>query len=241
MEKIIKGYVLKVVPYQESNLIVTLLTKEGIDIFKARGVLKPTSKNAPSCQLYTYGEYTLSYKQDGANKTLTSGVVLSMIPSLYTDLKVSTLLGLLAETITKNDDFLDGYNVFEVVFNHLKEGNCNYATIIAIVLKLNAMESGIPLDADSCVRCGSKKNIYTVSYDDGGLLCAKCAYDLHKLDRTVSYIQNFRYVVKANIRNINDFSLDLVVAKNLIIDLFDYLEKNAGIYFKSRQMVLQLV
>ena len=61
MSKIYQGIILKVVPYKESDAIVTLLTKEeGFISFKARGVFKINSKNASSLQLYTIGEYKLA-------------------------------------------------------------------------------------------------------------------------------------------------------------------------------------
>lgn len=241
MERIVKGYVLRIVPYKESNAIITLLTDAGLESFMARGVLKPTSKNAASCQLYTYGEYQLSYKTDGSHHNLVSGVSLKVLPQLYENLKYSALLGLIAECILKNDDFEEQFNVFDIVFNHLTSGKCNFVTIIAIVLKLNAIYSGCNLEADGCVRCGTNKNIYTVCYDEGGLVCASCAQQLHKFEKSPIYIKNFRYVVKANIEHIDQFELDPIVSKSIVVDLFDFLEKNAGVYFKSKSMILYLI
>ena len=64
MSKIYQGIILKVVPYKESDAIVTLLTKEeGFISFKARGVFKINSKNASSLQLYTIGEYKSTLKE----------------------------------------------------------------------------------------------------------------------------------------------------------------------------------
>ena len=241
MERIIKGYVLRIVPYKESNLIVTLLTEAGLETFMARGVLKPTNKNASSCQLYTYGEYQLSYKTDGSNHTLMSGIALKTLTKLYENLKYSALLGLISECILKNDDFEEPYIVFDTVFNHLYDDKCNFATIIAVVLKLNALYAGCNLVADSCVRCGSNKSIYSVCFDEGGLICSSCARELHIYEKSPTYIKNFRYVVKANIEHIDKFEIDPIVSNSLIIDLFNFLEKNAGIYFKSKSMILYLI
>ena len=241
MERIVKGYVLRIVPYKESNSIITLLTEEGLETFNARGVLKPTSKNASACQLYTYGEYQLSYKTDGSNQTLMSGVALKTLTQLYENLKYSALLGLVSECILKNDDFEEPFVVFDTIFKHFAEGKCNFATILAVVLKLNALYCGCNLEADGCVRCGSNKSIYSVCYDEGGLVCASCARELHIYEKSPLYIKNFRYVVKAQIEHINKFELDPIVSKSIIVDLFDFLEKNAGFYFKSKSMILYLV
>ena len=241
MERIVKGYVLRLVPYKESNSIVTILTEAGIESFMARGVMKPTSKNAASCQLYTYGEYQLNYKTEGSHHTLSSGVALKTLTQLYENVRYSVVLGLISECILKNDDFEEPYLVFDTVFKHLYSGNFNFATIIAIVLKLNSLYSGCNLEADGCVRCGSSKSIYSVSYNEGGLICASCARELHIYEKSPAYIKNFRYVVKAEIEHINKFEIDPVVSKSIISDLFDFLEKNAGIYFKSKSMILYLI
>lgn len=241
MEKIVKGYVLKVVPYKENNTIITLLTNEGLETFNARGVMKPTNKNSSSCQLYTYGEYQLSYKQDGGNNTLMSGISLKTLSSLYENIKVSAVLGLLSESIIKNSDFENGFDIFDIVFNHFASGECNFSTIIAILLKMNAFYVGCDLEADCCASCGTTKNISTVCYDEGGFLCSKCALEMHKVERSVNYVKNFRYIVKAEMKHINSFRLDETVEKALITDLFDFLEKNAGVYFKSKSMILYLI
>jgi hypothetical protein len=47
--------------------------------------------------------------------------------------------------------------------------------------------------------------------------------------------------VKANIEHIDKFEIDPIVSKSLIIDLFNFLEKNAGVYFKSKSMILYLI
>ena len=63
MNKIYHGIIIKVVPYKESDAIISLLTKEeGVISFKARGVFKINSKTASSLQLFTIGDYTLEYK-----------------------------------------------------------------------------------------------------------------------------------------------------------------------------------
>ena len=77
MSEIYQGIILKVVPYKESDAIITLLNKEeGLISFKARGIFKINSKNASSLQLYTIGEYKLESKLDYSNKTLSSSSII---------------------------------------------------------------------------------------------------------------------------------------------------------------------
>ncbi len=43
-EVVVNGIVIKQVPYGENDAIITCLSENGIVAFKARGVLKPSSK-----------------------------------------------------------------------------------------------------------------------------------------------------------------------------------------------------
>ena len=43
-EVVISGIVIKSIPYGENDAIISVLTKDGVVTFKARGILKPSSK-----------------------------------------------------------------------------------------------------------------------------------------------------------------------------------------------------
>ena len=117
MQKIYQGIILKSVPYKESDVIITLLTKEeGLISFKARGIHKINSKNASVVQLYTIGEYKLDEKTDYSNKTLISGSSIYFPLVIYEDLKYSCLLSFISETIINfKDEYSEAYEIIETV------------------------------------------------------------------------------------------------------------------------------
>lgn len=238
MNETVQGYVIRTTPYQENSVIVTLLTKDGQVSFKARGAMKTPSKFASLVQPYTFGNYQLSFKTEIANKTLEAGEIITILPTLFTDLQTSVLLTFITESIIRNPDLPQAYEIFDIIFNHLKTKN-NFATIIAIVLKYHLFYCGCYLTADECVACGKTKGIVTVAYDEGGFLCEDCNRHLHLPYKDPLYLKSFRYVMKADIININDFSIDKSIEKELISDLLEHLEKNSGLNFKCKNLILK--
>ena len=95
--QLVKGYVIRNVPYGESDAIVSVLTEEGIISFKARGIKKITSKNASSCLLYAFSEFECATK--GNYKYLTRGSLISSNYQLYEDIDKMCICGLISETI----------------------------------------------------------------------------------------------------------------------------------------------
>lgn len=240
MTEIVRGYVVRVTAYQENSAIVTILTKDGEVSFKARNALKTPSKFSSLIQLYTYADFQLSFKTINGNKTLEAGEIISFLPSLFTDLKTSVLLSFVCETLNVYRNLPNGYEIFDTIFKHLQSQN-NFATIIAILLKYHMELNGCYLSADECAACGSKKNIVTVSYEEGGFICGECNQHLKAIEHSNLYLRNFRYVLKANINHIDTFKIDDEVARSLITDFLNHLEVNCGIFFKSKKLILECI
>ncbi len=245
MEKIVRGYVIQLTPYKENDCIVTIMVEDSGELlsFSARGIMKITSKNCPSCQLYTKGEYLINYKIDNSNtNTLKSGIIIDYLPDIYSKIEVNMILGLLAEGIKYLQDSLtdsERIELFSVVYESLKTLK-NYSTIILVILKYFMIYSGIIMEADCCVCCGNKEHIVDVSYQEGGYICYQCN---HKIDphRSAAYLRNYRYVIKADIKNIYDFAVADEIAPTLIADFFEYLESAGGLKLKSRSVITNMI
>ena len=67
-ELVVSGIVIKSIPYGENDAIISCLSADGIITFKARGILKPSSKNMSSCLMYAYSEFTLEEKKGNNSK-----------------------------------------------------------------------------------------------------------------------------------------------------------------------------
>lgn len=240
MSDIYQGIILKVVPYKESDAIITLLTKnEGHISFKARGIFKINSKNASSLQLYTIGEYKLESKLDYSNKTLSSASTLFFPLYIYEDLKYSCIFNFIAElSYIYKDNYLEIYNILETMIKNLDK--IDFLTAVLLVLKYVFKWNGVIFEVDSCVKC-NKKQVDFFNYNEGGFLCNKCAKHIAHNISSLNYLKQIRIVMKANIENIFSYKIDEIIGYKIFIDLFKYLESNLGIYLKSKEMLLMCI
>lgn len=239
MSKIYKGIITKVVPYKESDAIITLLTKdEGVISFKARGVFKINSKNASSLQLYSIGEYKIESKSDYSNKTLSSSMTEYFPICIYEDLKYSIFLSFINELINYlKDDYIESYNLLELAIKNLK--NIDLLTYTLIALKYFLKNNGVLFEVDECVNC-HRKTIEVFSYSSGGFLCKKCMIDSNYNINNLTYLKQIRTIMKAKIENVFLFSVDNTMGYKILLDLIKYIENNIGIYFKTKEMVFML-
>ena len=239
MSKIYQGIILKVVPYKESDAIVTLLTKEeGFISFKARGVFKINSKNASSLQLYTIGEYKLESKTDYSNKTLSSSSVVYFPILVYDDLKYSSLLSFVSEVVlTNKENYEEIYDVLEYIIKNLD--NLDLLTTSLVVLKYVLKWNGLLFEVDSCIGCQSK-TVEVFSYEHGGFLCHKCN-KTHTNITNINYLKNIRIIIKANYNNFLSFKVDDVIGYKIFVDLVKYIENNLGTYYKTKEMLMMLI
>ncbi len=244
MEWTIKGIIIKSSVYKENDAILTCLSREyGLVSFKARGVLKVTSKNASSCQLYTIGEYHLTGKNEYGHKILTSVDVIKYPSVLFDNGHYLALFAFLSEAILKleleDSNLIEIYDVFNYLLNNINNG---YSLLSAslILFKYLFDFSGLHLQVDECVNCGNKKNIVGISYEEGGLVCAKCANSVPNFkEYPIEYLKLFRYIQKAKIENVFALPLDLHIGLSILKSFFTYFDEAIGISFKSKEILLE--
>ena len=216
MQKIYQGIILKSVPYKESDAIITLLTKEGLISFKARGIHKINSKNVSLVQLYTIGEYKLDEKTDYSNKTLISGSSLYFPLAIYEDLKYSCLLSFISETIINfKDEYSEAYEIIETVIRNLDK--IDILTMTLMVQKYILKWNGVIFEVEKCMKG------YNFSISN------------------LSYLKTIRLVLKANIENIFSYQVDEIIGHKILIDLFKYIENNLGVYHKTKDMLFMVM
>ena len=238
MNQLVRGYIIKVNQYKEADAIVNLLTESGdVLAFKVRGMFKPNSKNNPSCQIFTKGEYLLDYKTDYSHKALKSGTVLEQL-NLLEKIEPNIILGLMSEVIILIEDLEPSTRIslFESIFMLLK-AQPSYLGLVLMILKYVMLFTGTQLEASSCVSCGTTEKIVTLSYDAGGYLCSACNTKLNSPLKSKEYLTLFRYIMKADLDDLAKFNVAEFEANILIKDLFNYIEHSLGFKFKSRVLI----
>ena len=73
------GFVCKKVNFKDNDAIFNVITKEGKKTFKARGILKITSKNAASCNFFMLSEFTTQSKTETSNQSLKTSSIVKLL------------------------------------------------------------------------------------------------------------------------------------------------------------------
>ena len=223
-EIVIHGFVLKQVEYGENDAIVSVLTESGIVVFKARGVLKLTSKNRSSCLLYSESEFTLDCSKNDY-RVLTKGKLITSNFKLYDSLENMTCLGLISEAILL---FL-GNETSEMIYRSFKalitaiNNDFDVLTLTLICLANIIKETGYNLDLSRCIRCNKTSQIVFVDFANGGFVCSRCINNYEDVQNT-EYLKSIRYVFMVTEDNYFHYELNKIYSVRLINELIVYLQ-----------------
>ena len=170
------GIVLREVAYQDSDKLLTVLTREyGKLTVRARGVRSSRSRSKAACQLLAYSEFTLLER--GGRYVVTEATAKVMFPELRNDLELLSLASYFAQAA----DVLSPEGEENPPFVSLLL-NALYALgrlglpqkLVKAVFELRAMcLSGYEPDLRGCAVCGAPEpDRFNIS--QGVLQCAAC-------------------------------------------------------------------
>lgn len=235
-----EGIVIRRTVYKEGAVMITVLTKDGIRSFLAKGVLKMTSKNAPSVNLFTKSKFQVFHGKDG--NWLRVGEIIDSYPNLNSDLEKLAILDFISE-ITNN---LVGENDVRFVYwyleNTLKQINEGFSpwTVLLIYFAHVLKYAGYGLNVNHCNICGNPHGIVTLSYKDGGFICSKCFDENRHKKMPVEKMKMIRYVFgcDAEVMHLVTFGKD--ECKEVIFELADFLDWTSQIKFKSLTLLSKI-
>lgn len=166
---------LKITNYKEKDGIIEAISPDGVISLLCRGIFDPKSKNAILNNPLTIADIETS---SGKYKyPVISGSMLITSPiNPRADLKYMATVMLINEAT----NFLLGeeekgliYSYLKATIEDLKNGTNPYKIAISYLSKVLKI-SGYDFGVNECVMCGSKKNIVTFSFNDGGFICGNC-------------------------------------------------------------------
>ena len=172
------GIVLREVAYQDSDKLLTVLTREyGKLTVRARGVRSSRSRSKAACQLLAYSEFTLLER--GGRYVVTEATAKEMFPELRNDLELLSLASYFAQAA----DVLSPEGEENPPFVSLLL-NALYALgrlglpqkLVKAVFELRAMcLAGYEPLLDGCAVCGSEPpEEPRFHLREGVLHCARC-------------------------------------------------------------------
>lgn len=237
MERKIEGIIVSTVDYKESSKIINIFTKdEGIIGVLGKGCKNIKSKLRATSSPLTYGIFYLK-QYDNRLPLLLEVDIKNNFKSIKTDIikqNYSLFLLELTSKVYKHDENNNIYNLLITGLNKIEE---DYdAGIITNIIELKLLEYlGIMPNIKSCVSCGSKFDIITISSYKGGLLCRKCSSNEYIYNlKTIKLIRMLYLVDISKISKI-DISDDIKKEIDLFID--DYYDRYSGLYLKSKEFL----
>ncbi len=231
----VEGFILNTTNYGESSLVINILTKEyGIIGLMAKGAKSIKNKLHALTMKFTYGFFYIYYKENKLS-ILSDVDIIEPFKNIHQDLtKISYLTYIcdLTNQVYRESNEKDIYDLFINTVYKLNEGL--NPIVLANILETKYLNYlGVGINLDSCLRCGSTKNIVTII--DGGLLCRDCYYNEPIKD--LKMIKLLRMYELIDIRSINNIN----ISKNLIDDinefLNDYYDRYTGLYLKSKKFL----
>ena len=174
MNDLVQGLILKQIDFRESDVILTVLTKEyGKISFRASGVRKMSSKNAGSILPYTLAEFQFDYRDDQTMFRMKTARTKQLYRHLHEDLSASQAAAVAANVADafslQGEEFPEKEDVFlttEKCFSYLNEGK-GTNTVLCLYLADMMRVFGIQPEVDGCVHCGNPK-VNAISGEEGG-------------------------------------------------------------------------
>lgn len=235
-----EGIIVSVTPYGESSKILNVLTKDhGIIGIMAKGAKKIKSPLRVATEKLTLGVFNVYYHKDKLS-TLVSADILNPLLNIKTDIiKIGylTYITELAYQTAKQNDDPAIYNILKSTILKIEDGLD--PRIMTNILELKMLDYlGVSIALDRCIKCGSQKDIITISGDEGGYICKNCRTDeLIYSEKTIKMFRMYYYV---DIESITELKISKQVSDDIDSILKEYYDRFTGLYLKSKEFLVSI-
>lgn len=196
--------VLSNVEYRDSDAILRCLSIEGKLAFVAKGIKKITSKNAASCQLYSYSRYFYDYQEQRSLQLLKRSERIEVYPNIRSDLLKQTIASIMVEVVDKIEVDNPAYvfSLLHICLQALELHPCIYTILGYFMSEVNS-QIGIQAEVDCCVACGKTTSIVSIDVNQGGFICSSCAQSFHQKVE-IEVLRKFRLLHKCKLEQFEE-------------------------------------
>ena len=235
-----EGIVIRRTSYKEGSAMISVLTKDRIRSFLAKGVLKITSKNAPSVNLFTKSRFQTFNGEEG--DWLRVGEVLCSYPNITKDFEKLAILDFISEITNSLIGSRDAKDTYEFLEKTLECLNGEFSPLTALLIYFAKVlkAAGYGLDVDSCAICGQKRAITALSYKDGGFICQNCFDGSKHVKTDPRKLKILRYIFKVDVPNFTKVAFGNEECKSIIFELCEFLNFVSQIEFKSLTLLKEI-
>lgn len=206
----VKGLVLRVTPYNDTDALLTILTQEqGKLTVKARGLRRKNSPLIAPCQLLAFAEFTL-FEYRGMY-TVNEAQTTELFHNLRNDLQklsLGTYFAQVSEVLCQED--LPNPELLSLVLNclyGLSKLNIHEFKAKAVFELRSACLAGYTPDLSGCIGCGNETPDH-LDLSEGHLECSKCrnpASDGIRLPITSGMLDAMRFICYCDAKRLFSF------------------------------------
>lgn len=237
----VEGIVVKNTPFRDNDAMVTILSENRLVPFLARGVMKPTSKNASSVLVHTKGRYVLYNGKEGL--FLKNAELIQTYPHAKQTLTCLTSLGFLSEINLKllvDEDTSRVYPFYSKALELLeKEFDPLTVDIIYLAQVLKAI--GYGLNVDECQLCHRRGPIAVVDYRAGGFICPNCFNGQELPPNNSTKLKIIRYIFKVDLERFGQAVLPKAESIEVLKELFDFVKDHTTVDLKSFSLIEKIL
>ncbi len=233
----VEGIIMQETPYGDTSKIINVFTKEyGIIGIMAKGAMNIKSHLRSTTMKLTYGIFNIYYKK-GKLSPLVSVDILNPLKKIKSDITLisyATYLIDLVSQILKQSPNAEIYNDF--IYSLLKIEEGLNPMVITNILEVKLLDYlGVGLNLTSCIVCGNKKDIVTLTSEKGGLICKNCYQGERIMPISVIKVINMYYLV--DIKSISKLAIKDNIIHEINNFLINYYDDYTGLYLKSKDFL----
>ena len=233
----VEGIILKETPFGDTSKIINIFTKEyGLIGVMCKGAMGIKSKLRSSTLKITYGKFQIYYKKDKLS-LLSSVDIINPLKNIKNDILLISYASYLCDLIGQvSKDATDAnlYNDFINALIKIDEGLNPMA--ITNILEVKLLDYlGVGLNLTSCISCGKKTDIVTLSSEKGGLICKDCYRDERIVPISIVKVINMYYLV--DIKSIDKIAIKDDIVEEINRFLNSYYDDYTGLYLKSKDFL----
>ncbi len=168
--------VLSITPYKEKDSIVTGLSEDGVHSFLVKGLLSPKSRNIILSSPLVIADIEITegnykYPTIKSSKLITSPYKVD--PTLE-DMAVINLITEATRVLVQDEEKIILYDMLKGAILALKEQKTSVYQVLLTYLAYILKKTGYEFNVSGCVYCGTKNDIVTFSFEEGGFICKNC-------------------------------------------------------------------
>jgi len=180
-----KIIVLSITPYKEKDAIIDAISEQGDISFLAKGILDPKNKNAAMNNVLLTADIELN---EGNYKypVLKSASIIEnpmKVTNDYYYLSSLIFMAELTKLLLQDEEKIEVFESLIKSISALKKAKQPWEILLAYTAKVLRI-GGYEFEVNQCVFCGSRKEIVTFSFKDGGFVCKDCLEDDTERDLT---------------------------------------------------------